>query len=238
MFAYARMNMSAFVRIPFGFVKPHRGVKSRSMTPEFIFTRHGESTANISRTISNRLPDSAPLTRAEETAEIIAAAFGLEVELVDGLREPDCGMIEGRNDAEAWRMHAAQELTWGAGSHDYRILGGESFNDVQQRFIPSVSRIISKYGNHAGAVIAGAYSSSPLASFWIVSNRACSHCSLEMIGGWGVPWWQMPSSFRRRSSAWKHRSRSSRRNGGPVPSPVDEAWQQVYVAIWACYIEH
>ena len=151
------------------------------MTLEFIFTRHSESTANVSRTISIRLSDSAPLTelgrrqavdlleslktyrviavysspltRAKGTAEIIAVAFGLEVELVDGLREPECGIIEGRNDAEAWRLHAAQELAWGAGSHDYRIPGGESFTDVQQRFIPGVNRIIAKHGSDAGAVI-------------------------------------------------------------------------------------
>ena len=80
--------------------------------------RHGESVANETKTITNLPSDStpltelgreqanklleifqqrriiaiytSPLTRARETAEIIAAAFGLEVEIDDALREPDC----------------------------------------------------------------------------------------------------------------------------------------------------
>ena len=131
------------------------------MTLTFVFIRHGESAVNLSGTISNRLLDfnplselgraqarsllatlqgrrilsvwCSPLARARETAEILASGFELEPEIADGLREPDCGIAEGRSDPEAWDLHAEQEAAWKAGVLDHRIPGGESFLDVREQ---------------------------------------------------------------------------------------------------------
>ncbi len=109
------------------------------MGDEVYFVRHGESTANVARVISNKRGDYAPLTnkgrqqakelleklrnqggiavvytsplmRAKETADIIAAALRTDVQIADALREPDCGVLEGRGDEEAWNYHATQEM--------------------------------------------------------------------------------------------------------------------------------
>ena len=97
-----------------------------------LFSRHGESQANILHIISNRdLPHrltpagveqalalaeavsgynlmqvfSSPILRAQETAGIIAARFGLPLTVSPALREFDCGGMEGRGDEEAWAAH-------------------------------------------------------------------------------------------------------------------------------------
>src|SRR5512140_3617462 len=96
------------------------------------FTRHGESEANRLKIISNRdLPHpltetgrlqastlaerlrtrpilrvyASPLLRARQTGEILSTALKVPLELVDGLREPDCGELEGRTDADARAAH-------------------------------------------------------------------------------------------------------------------------------------
>ena len=102
------------------------------MVETLIFVRHGQSEANVTRTISNRdLPHSltelgkdqalnlaetlamrevqiiysSPILRARETADIVAGACGIEVTVADELREFDCGVMEGRGDDEAWQAH-------------------------------------------------------------------------------------------------------------------------------------
>ena len=151
------------------------------MSKEILFVRHGESIVNKTKTISNRVSDNAPLTeigrqqaqellarikgrkitsiyssplmRARETAEIIADGFGLEVEISDALREPDCGEIEGRSDAAAWKMHSDQEEAWIRGDIDYRLKGGESLRDVRDRFIPFMEEVLSKHREDTGDII-------------------------------------------------------------------------------------
>ena len=130
------------------------------------FARHGESEANIRRVIANRgwaypltergrrqaarLADlvradldegahvrivSSPLRRAAETAGILHAALGgATVELADALREADCGVMEGRSDDAAWAAHDDVQERWLARSAP--IEGGESLDDLLERFIP------------------------------------------------------------------------------------------------------
>lgn len=152
-----------------------------TISTEFLFVRHGNSTANVTRTISNRVSDYAPLTelgrsqakdllaalhgrriiavyssplmRAKETAEIVAAEFGLNVKMADALREPYRGEIEGRSDDEAWSVHAAQEAAWRSGRYEHRIPGGESFLDLQARFIPFVERMMAKHSDDGASII-------------------------------------------------------------------------------------
>ena len=126
------------------------------------FVRHGESEANVLEVISNRgsihgltlkgrrqaelLADRlegepivdlfcSPLLRAVETAEILGSAFGLRPTINDGLREFDCGEIEGRGDPEAWDIFRTLVRKWMVeGDHEARIPGGESYLDIRARF--------------------------------------------------------------------------------------------------------
>jgi broad specificity phosphatase PhoE len=138
------------------------------------FVRHAQSEANVQRVISNRdLPHhltdlgrqqaealaqsladvpltaiySSPIVRAAETAQIVAASKGLPVEMAEALREPDCGIMEGRGDEEAWVEHARATHDWVVErKFDSRIEGGESYNDLRARFVPFVDQVIAEYG--------------------------------------------------------------------------------------------
>jgi broad specificity phosphatase PhoE len=95
------------------------------------FTRHGESQANLLHEISNRglrygltrkgreqavtlahrLQDSpithifsSPVLRAVETSVILANRLDLDFEVVEALREYDCGILEGRSDEAGWQL--------------------------------------------------------------------------------------------------------------------------------------
>lgn len=138
------------------------------------FTRHGESQANLLHEISNRglrhgltrkgreqaaaladqLQDlpitriySSPLLRAIETSVILADRLDLDYEVVDALREYDCGIAEGRSDAEAWQLWQAVFDAWTLDRRwEQRIEGRESFYDIRQRFVPFIDRLVCRYG--------------------------------------------------------------------------------------------
>jgi broad specificity phosphatase PhoE len=148
---------------------------------KIYFARHGESQANLLRIISNRdLPYgltargreqaerlaerfqehsitriyTSPLLRAIQTATMLADHLGVEWETADGLREFDCGVAEGRADEGAWQLWQAEYEAW-VFNHDYgyQIEGGESFQDVQRRFVPFVNGLIQSYAGTRDEVI-------------------------------------------------------------------------------------
>jgi probable phosphoglycerate mutase len=140
---------------------------------KIYFTRHGESHANVLRQISNRgvthpltrtgrqqaavLSDklqncaitrvySSPLLRAIETSIIVANRLEVDYEVVDGLREFDCGIAEGRADQEAWQLWQSAVDNWTKHRRcEWRIPGGESFCDIRDRFVPFVEGLVAQY---------------------------------------------------------------------------------------------
>ena len=140
---------------------------------KIYFTRHGESQANLLHLISNRaLPHgltsagrdqaaclaeylhgrsiariyTSPVLRAVETARIIAGRLQVEYEPVEGLREFDCGIAEGRGDEAAWQLWKAEFDAWTINQdYDYQIEGGESFIEVRQRFVSFVDGLIKAH---------------------------------------------------------------------------------------------
>jgi broad specificity phosphatase PhoE/ribosomal protein S18 acetylase RimI-like enzyme len=139
------------------------------------FARHGESQANLLHEISNRglrhgltrtgreqahalaqrLQDlsicriySSPLLRAIETSLIVANQLGLEYEVVDALREYDCGILEGRSDDAAWERWQELFDAWTIHEDwDRRLEGGESFSDLRGRFEPFIQGLVDQYGD-------------------------------------------------------------------------------------------
>ena len=75
-----------------------------------------------------------PLRRASETADVLGEILGAGVERASALREADCGVAEGRSDETAWRAHDEIEARWTAGDRTARIDGGESLDDLVDRF--------------------------------------------------------------------------------------------------------
>jgi len=140
------------------------------------FIRHGESESNTLGKISNcNLPNAltemeqrqvfslvekphgkrksicriftSPILRARETVEILTARLSLPVECAQALREPDCGILEGRGDKVAWMEHNFWKNNWLRGrEHDRGPEGGETYNDVRKRFTEFIEYLIANHG--------------------------------------------------------------------------------------------
>ncbi|MEU6154744.1 histidine phosphatase family protein [Actinosynnema sp. NPDC047251] len=154
---------------------------------KLILARHGETASNLKMALDT-LPPGPPLTeagevqaaalaaslatervvavyastalRAQQTAAPVAAAFGLEVEVVDGVQEIFCGDLEGRHDKEAFELFLAAVHQWTEGNLDATIPGGESGRQVVDRFVATVDKLATRHApddtfvlvSHGGAV--------------------------------------------------------------------------------------
>jgi len=174
------------------------------------FARHGESQANRLCEISNRglrhgltlqgreqaltlahrlhgLPIariySSPILRAIETSVIVANELGLEYEIVDALREYDCGIGEGRSDKAAW--HLWQELfdAWAMHGHwEQRIEGGESFYDIRDRFVPFIDSLVSQYGGTEARVVCVSHGG----LYWMMLPLVLKNVDRELVSKRGL----------------------------------------------------
>jgi broad specificity phosphatase PhoE len=150
---------------------------------KLYFVRHGESEANLLRVISNRgsvhgLTEkgrqqaaglgeslaqsgisaifSSPLLRAIQTAEILSSVLRLDTVVTDALREYDCGVIEGKSDAQSWDLHRRVREDWLLrGQWERKIEGGESFLDIRRRFEPFVEGLLATYPADASLLLVG-----------------------------------------------------------------------------------
>jgi broad specificity phosphatase PhoE len=138
---------------------------------KIYFVRHGESEANLLQEFSNHgdkhpLTDrgrqqaealardlmgiafhrifTSPLLRARETAQILSDALNVPTEINEALREADVGILEGRADPAAWAIFEQIHNAWRAGDLDVRLRGGESFNDIETRFVPFIERLTAE----------------------------------------------------------------------------------------------
>ena len=90
---------------------------------------------------------SSPLRRAVQTAEAIAGALDLEVEVLDGLAEVDFGEWEGMTMREVHAAQPEQMAAWAA-SPDTPPPGGESFTALTRRVRRTRNGVIAA---HPGA---------------------------------------------------------------------------------------
>jgi broad specificity phosphatase PhoE len=140
---------------------------------KIIFTRHGESYANVIHEISdmglkhpltrtgrqqaNALAErlgmygitrifSSPTLRAIETTIIVAHRLDLDYEITEALREIQRGALEGRSDEAAWKIMYETSHAWIAEQDwDRRTEGGENLHDVRQRFMPFLADLERQY---------------------------------------------------------------------------------------------
>lgn len=138
---------------------------------KLYFARHGESEANLLDEFSNRgLKHSltargreqavglaqklagvavtrvftSPLLRATQTAEIVAARLGAPYQIVDALREYDCGVLEGKSDPTSWAEYQRVQDEWLLHRRwESRSEGGESFIDMRARFVPFIDQVVA-----------------------------------------------------------------------------------------------
>lgn len=95
-----------------------------------------------------------PLRRASETAEIIGRVIGLDVMLVDGLREMNTGRVSGLHSAQFLVRHP--RLWWAWLRDDARLAfpGGDILSAFYDRAEQAISALVAKHSGHAFAVVA------------------------------------------------------------------------------------
>jgi broad specificity phosphatase PhoE len=139
------------------------------------FVRHSESTANLRGQFSNSgfrdpltkkgieqaratardlsgLPVvriySSPIMRAVQTAQILDKGLHAPLEITEALREWSVGIYEGTSDPAGWELHRQVQDDWFIhGKLDSRMPGGESYRDIQQRFLPFIEGLVQQGGD-------------------------------------------------------------------------------------------
>ncbi|RZQ62088.1 histidine phosphatase family protein [Amycolatopsis suaedae] len=84
-------------------------------------------------------------TRAQQTAAPLAAACGVEVQVVEGVHEVTVGDLEGRTDEKAIHTYISIAHRWAQGELDAAMPGGESGRQVRERFVEAVAQIRAKH---------------------------------------------------------------------------------------------
>jgi len=122
--------------------------------------RHGESTVNIERKLRCKKPEgdltalgrkqarlagnwlahknitriyTSPFHSAQQTASIIGELVNINPADNPDLAEMDCGELEGRTDATAWKTWEAVFIRWTQADWEATFPGGESFRSAYDR---------------------------------------------------------------------------------------------------------
>jgi probable phosphoglycerate mutase len=141
------------------------------MSGRLVLLRHGQSFGNVERRLDTLPPGAAltPLgrdqartfaragcgrpallahsvaTRASETAAVIGAELELPAHEVAGIHEVQVGELENRNDDEAVAEFNAIYDRWHRGELDVPLPGGETANDVLDRYVPVLTDLRMRY---------------------------------------------------------------------------------------------
>jgi probable phosphoglycerate mutase len=133
--------------------------------------RHGQSQANVDKRLDTRPPGAelTPLgreqarafareavsvpglllhsvaTRAAQTAAEIGDELGVPAREVLGIHEVQVGDLENRNDQEAVDEFDATYRRWLKGDRDASMPGGESANQVLDRYLPVLDELRTRY---------------------------------------------------------------------------------------------
>jgi broad specificity phosphatase PhoE len=87
-----------------------------------------------------------PVLRAIETCIILADHLQVDYEVVEALREVDCGAMEGFSDEAAWqRWHELYDAWRDLQRLEERYPQGESYSDVKVRFMAFVDGLIQQH---------------------------------------------------------------------------------------------
>ncbi|OBB89777.1 histidine phosphatase family protein [Mycobacterium sp. 852002-40037_SCH5390672] len=140
------------------------------MSGRLILVRHGQSFGNVERRLDTRPPGAelTPLgrdqarafargsgrpamlahsvaTRASQTAAVIGGQFEMPPIEVGGIHEVQVGRLENRNDDDAVAEFNAIYERWHHGELDMALPGGETGNDVLQRYVPVLTDLRLRY---------------------------------------------------------------------------------------------
>ncbi|AFV12806.1 phosphoglycerate mutase [Thermacetogenium phaeum DSM 12270] len=86
-----------------------------------------------------------PLSRARETARIIAGPHGLPVVIVEGLNDLDYGSWQGLSHQEVRECYPDVYWQWVSRPHAVRFEGGESLDDARRRAVAALEEIAARH---------------------------------------------------------------------------------------------
>jgi broad specificity phosphatase PhoE len=143
------------------------------MSGRLVLLRHGQSYANVDRRLDTRPPGAAltslgrdqalafatfstgserpamlahsVATRASETAAVIGAELDLPTHELAGIHEVQVGELENRSDDEAIAQFNAIYERWQRSELDVPMPGGETGNDLLDRYVPVVTDLRLRY---------------------------------------------------------------------------------------------
>jgi broad specificity phosphatase PhoE len=141
------------------------------MSGRLVLVRHGQSYGNVDRRLDTRPPGSelTPLgrdqarafardglsrpglllhsvaTRAAQTAAEISAEVDVPASEVTGIHEVQVGELENRSDDDAVAEFDAIYKRWHEGERDVPLPGGETGNQVLDRYLPVVTDLRMRY---------------------------------------------------------------------------------------------
>ena len=145
-----------------------------------ILVRHGQTTMNRDRIIQGCGSDSglsqrgreqagraasllgrqqidaiysSPLKRAVDTAQAIAQACQLEVNVAPGLKEVDAGDLEGVSLDDMGEQYTEPWREWIRGNTSLPLPGGESLEELQRRAWKEIERIIERLPDETVVVV-------------------------------------------------------------------------------------
>jgi probable phosphoglycerate mutase len=135
-----------------------------------VLVRHGQSYGNVDRRLDTRPPGAelTPLgrdqarafargsgrpamlahsvaTRAMQTAAVIGAERDVGAVRLGGIHEVQVGKLENRSDDEAVAEFNAIYERWHRGELDVPLPGGETGNDVLDRYVPVLTGLRMRY---------------------------------------------------------------------------------------------
>jgi len=80
--------------------------------------------------------------RAEQTAEIVSKYLDKEYEVLEGLEEMNLGLWEGKTWSEVQEQCQEEYSRWNIDRRYTRLLKGESYQDVLDRLLPALKKIM------------------------------------------------------------------------------------------------
>jgi broad specificity phosphatase PhoE len=94
------------------------------------------------------------MTRAQQTAEPVAAAFNLPLQIRDGFKESFLGELHDRRDDEAHEAFDDIYASWLIGGNpDARCVGGESGTEVLTRWLAALDEVVLSLDRGTAVVV-------------------------------------------------------------------------------------
>jgi probable phosphoglycerate mutase len=128
-------------------------------------------------------------TRAQQTAAPLASRLGLDVQVIEGVKEVDAGDIEGHTDRDSIVIYMDVVRAWTHGKLDVGIPGGETGEQVRTRMLDAVGQLRAKHeqADPDGIVVVVSHGGAMrLSAEWLADNVPPEVANSGLIPNTGI----------------------------------------------------